>query len=173
MALNDIYFVLFRHKWKIISLSAIGFVLAAAGIYLVKPPTYQSEANLLIKYVQPAIRRTIPTMGGPQNRSLDIGSEGVLNTEVAILNSFDLAYEVATNIGPAKILGTPGGANDESAANAAANLIRESLAVEHVPKSTVLRIVLSHPDYALVKPMLQELIDDYQTRHAKSMTVSL
>ena len=41
MALSDIYFVLFRHKWKIILLSAAGIATGVA-YYLLNPPLFQS-----------------------------------------------------------------------------------------------------------------------------------
>ncbi len=53
MTVGDIYYVLFRHKWKIILLSLAGIVAAVAFYYL-KPPPYQSQAELLIQYVPEA-----------------------------------------------------------------------------------------------------------------------
>ena len=47
---GDIYFVLFRHKWKIIVLTALGLA-AAAVYYFTSPPLYQSEAKIFIKYI--------------------------------------------------------------------------------------------------------------------------
>ena len=48
--MGDVYFVIFRHKWKIIILSLVG-ITAAGVFYLLKPPLYQSEAELLIRYI--------------------------------------------------------------------------------------------------------------------------
>ena len=39
----DIYFVVFRHKWKIVVLTLLGLATAAA-VYFVKQPLYQSDA---------------------------------------------------------------------------------------------------------------------------------
>src|ERR1017187_3556392 len=47
---GDIYFVVFRHKWKIIILTSLGLV-AAAVFYFTKQPLYQSEAEIFIRYV--------------------------------------------------------------------------------------------------------------------------
>jgi polysaccharide biosynthesis transport protein len=55
MNVGDIYYVVFRHKWKIILLSLAG-IAAATAVYFHNPPPYQSQAELLIQYVpQPAI----------------------------------------------------------------------------------------------------------------------
>ena len=48
--LADIYYILFRHKWKIIFCCTLGVVLAAV-LYVVKTPLYQSEAKLFVRYV--------------------------------------------------------------------------------------------------------------------------
>src|SRR5689334_17783199 len=50
MSLGDIYYILFRHKWKIVIISSAG-MLAALLLPLVWPRPYQSEAKVFIKYV--------------------------------------------------------------------------------------------------------------------------
>src|SRR6266850_4395146 len=50
MTLGDVYFVVFRHKWKIILFALAGLV-AAATFYFLNPPLYQSEAELFIRYI--------------------------------------------------------------------------------------------------------------------------
>ena len=50
MNLDDILFVLFRHKWKILLCAALG-IAAAASVYLLKQRLYQSEAKLMVRYV--------------------------------------------------------------------------------------------------------------------------
>src|SRR5260370_41757646 len=48
--LYEVLFILFRHKWKILLCAAAG-MLAAAAVYFVLPPVYQSEAKLFVRYV--------------------------------------------------------------------------------------------------------------------------
>ena len=50
LTLVDVYFVIFRHKWKILILTALG-LLAAGYYYHAKQPPYQSDAELLIRYI--------------------------------------------------------------------------------------------------------------------------
>jgi uncharacterized protein involved in exopolysaccharide biosynthesis len=47
---GDIYFILFRHKWKIILL-LLASIGAAAAYWWYYPPPFQSEAKLYIRYV--------------------------------------------------------------------------------------------------------------------------
>ena len=51
MSLADIYFVLFRQKWLILVFSLLGIVGAVVLLFVVKPPQYQSEAMISIRYV--------------------------------------------------------------------------------------------------------------------------
>ena len=46
--LGDVYYVLFRHKWRIILCALVGFA-AAAVVYRRNPPPYGSEAKLFIR----------------------------------------------------------------------------------------------------------------------------
>ncbi len=167
MALNDIYYVLFRHKWKIIVLTVLG-LLTAGGIYFYRGTTYQSEANLWIKYVM-STRPLSPTANSSETISVTEGGDGIINTEVAILSSFDLARQVATNIGPEKILAMAGGGSDVVAA---ATFVHDNLVVDRLPRSPVLRVIFSHPDKDLVQRILQEIVDDYQKKHAEMYTVA-
>src|SRR5690348_3293147 len=99
--LGDIYYALFRHKWKILAISALG-VVAALALPLVMPLPYQSEAKLFIRYV---LETKSPGQVGANDariKSPDERGENVINTELEILTSLDLAQEVATNIGPEK-----------------------------------------------------------------------
>src|SRR5258708_17005236 len=50
MNLFDILFMLFRHKWKILSFG-LGGLLAAGAVYLLVPPVYESDAKLFVRYV--------------------------------------------------------------------------------------------------------------------------
>src|SRR5579859_6026610 len=160
MTLGDIYFVLFRHKWKIIFFSLAG-ILAAVGIYLFKPPLYQSEARVLIKYIMDD--RPGPGGGSPKLTSPD-GSAGefILNSEMDTLTSLDLAKQVVATLGATNILEKWGGGTnlDKAAAVIRANLIPES-----PKKSMVIRVIFQHPDPAVVQPVLTELISDYLVKH--------
>ena len=50
MTVADVWYALFRHKWKIVILSVLG-VVAAGVLYVKNKPPYASEAKLLVRYV--------------------------------------------------------------------------------------------------------------------------
>jgi len=77
MKLNDVLFILFRHKWKILFCAALGLI-GAATIYFLLPPVYESKAKLIVRYVVDTsavdnLDSTVKTPG-TQNESL-INSE--------------------------------------------------------------------------------------------------
>ncbi len=163
MTLADVYYVLFRHKWKIVLVSGAG-LLAAVGFFFLWPVTYGSEAKLFIRYVQDTKSPGQVGTADPKVKSPDERGENIINSELEVLTSLDLALEVATNVGPEQILAKAGGGADP---NKAAGLIRAGLLVEVPKKSDVIRIVLQHPDRQLVQTLLSKLIDTYFKRHAE------
>jgi uncharacterized protein involved in exopolysaccharide biosynthesis/Mrp family chromosome partitioning ATPase len=161
MTLGDIYYVLFRHKWKIVLLSLAG-ILAAVALYFLKPPPYQSQAELLIQYVPQA--RSLSLVGSDQKVIVpDSRGDDIINSEIQILTSLDLAEETVTNIGAANILAKVGGGSN---AIKAAALVRNNLQGEPAAKgSSVIVVTFKHPDPQIVQPILQEVINDYFQRH--------
>ncbi|MGA2243429.1 MAG: Wzz/FepE/Etk N-terminal domain-containing protein [Verrucomicrobiota bacterium] len=158
----DIYFVVFRHIWKILVLTAAG-LLAASVYYVTQQPLYQSDAELFIRYISDN-RALNPADNNSRVTSLIDMGQNVMNSESRILGSFDLAAEVATNVGPEKILAKLGGGKDPMAA---AGVVGRNLRVNPVPDSSVIYLTFHHPDPDLVRPVLAELITDYQDKHVQ------
>src|SRR5436190_173295 len=100
---GDILYVIFRHKWKILLISGAG-IIGALIVAWMMPTPYQSEAKLFIKYVLEAKSPARPGANDSQIKSLDERGENIINTELEILTSLDLAEQVALAIGPEKIL---------------------------------------------------------------------
>jgi succinoglycan biosynthesis transport protein ExoP len=163
MTLGDIYYILFRHKWKILICSAAG-VLAAFAFHLLRPPAYQSEAKLFIRYVVTDNKTLGPDGANGTTQSPDHGGETIMNTELQILTSLDLAKQVAAIIGPERILAKAGGGGD---LNRAADVILVGLTAEVPPSSSVIQIIFKHPDPRIVQPVLNQIIDCYLKKHVE------
>jgi uncharacterized protein involved in exopolysaccharide biosynthesis/Mrp family chromosome partitioning ATPase len=157
--LGDIYFVVFRHKWKIVVMSLLGLA-AAAAFYLLETPPYQTDAKLFIRYISDN-HSANPSDINTRVTSMTDG-ESIMNSEMEILTSFDLAAQVATNIGPDKILAQMGGGNDPVQA---ASIIHKNLKVEVLKDSSVVRVTFFHPDPTIVRPVLAEIIAEYLDKH--------
>ncbi len=157
---SDVYFILFRHKWKIILLSILG-VVVSAGIYLVIPPTFRSEARLFIRYVE---ERTAPiSMGSEtQTRSPDSRGDTIINSELQILSSMDLALKVAKEVGPEKILQD---ATKRHFEEDAAKVISASLGKQVPKNSSIISLSFEHENRSIVRPVLDELIKVYLEKH--------
>jgi uncharacterized protein involved in exopolysaccharide biosynthesis/Mrp family chromosome partitioning ATPase len=159
---NDILFVFFRHKWKILICTLTGFA-AAAGLYFLRPPPVQSEAMLFIRYV---LENNNPGMPGNDEKAVSPDQRGdtIINTEVEILSSLDIAEQVADSIGPDKILSKVKGPKDREHAAA---VVEQNLLIEPLPKSSVIRLVFQSSDPAVVQPVLAAVVDAYLKKHVE------
>ncbi len=166
--LGDIYYTLFRHKWKIILCTLAGLA-AAAAVYKLTPPPYQSETKLFIRYVLSEGKSLGP--GGDDSIKLNVDQRGetIINSEIEILTSLDLAIQVAKNVGPEKILAKINGGKDSVEA---ASVVRGGLSVEVPPKSSVIRLVFRHPDPEVVQVVLHEMVDSYMKKHREVHSVA-
>ncbi|HZR19652.1 MAG TPA: Wzz/FepE/Etk N-terminal domain-containing protein [Verrucomicrobiae bacterium] len=162
IGLEDILFVIFRHKWKIISISLLG-IIATASLPKVMRPKYMSEAKLLIKYVVEG--RSPQEVGGGQS-TVQAVDGGIMNTELEILTSSDLALQVVDAIGAQKILAAYGGGTNRFTAAAVVRNTK-NLITETPSKSTVIRIEYRHPDPEVAQMVVTNLIDSYMKKHAE------
>ena len=160
--LGDIYYVLFRHKWKILASTLLGLA-AAVVLFVINPPQFGSEAKLLVRYV---VESKSIEAGGPdgQVKSPPSTGENIINSELEILTSLDLCLQVARAIGPEKILARAGGGSNLTAA---AVMVYKGLTVDVPKKSNVIKVRLDHSDAELVQPILTQLLDSYAKRHAE------
>jgi uncharacterized protein involved in exopolysaccharide biosynthesis/Mrp family chromosome partitioning ATPase len=162
ITLGDVYYILFRRKWLIAILS-LAALATAILVRVLWPMPYQSEAKVLIKYV----KETKPpeqTAADTQVTSPDSRGENIINSEIEILTSLDLANNVVDVLTPAKILAKAGGGTNRSQA---AFLIRKGLMAQVTNKSDVITLIFSHPDPDMVQPILGQLIDTYLKRHSE------
>jgi uncharacterized protein involved in exopolysaccharide biosynthesis/Mrp family chromosome partitioning ATPase len=162
MSLGDIYFILFRHKWKIMVFSTVG-VLAALALLILKPPLYESKTELDILYVIQG-KSFNPAGEGASTVSPSEAGYGIILTEVKILQSWDVAMDAVQTIGAEKILARAGGGADT---NMAAGLIAKNLIVESSPGISVIDVTLQHADPALVQPILSEIVASYFRKHTQ------
>jgi uncharacterized protein involved in exopolysaccharide biosynthesis len=158
LSLNDVLFILFRHKWKIILCATVG-VLAAAGIYFLVPSQYESEAKLLVRYV---VDRSAVDGLDQQGKNLGSPTESAIHSEAEILNSSDLALRVAETIGPDRLLRNSGEKADISEA---AQSIQKELEVTVVKGSSIISVLYKNQDPKLAKDVLQEIVKRYFDKH--------
>ena len=135
-------------------------ILAALAVCFIKPPQYKSEAELSLSVLE-AKPISVP---GEETRPMNEPSVNIINTEIEILQSLDLAQHVVQAMTPAKILAGVGSGADT---NEAAYLVKKGLTVEKALGSSVIHITFQHPDKEIVQPALSEIIDGYFIKHFK------
>ena len=154
MNLDDVLFILFRHKWKILLCAALG-IAAAASAYLLKPQLYESEAKLMVRYV--VERSAVDTLDAQPKNS----EPSQINSEVQILTSWDLATQVASAVGIERLL--PGVKN--AGLTAAANSIRSGLTATALKNTNIIVLTYANHDPELATLVLKELVARYFTKH--------
>src|SRR5438874_4084463 len=153
--LSAILFALFKRKWSIILLALVG-IIAAAAFYFLYPPVYQSQAKLLVRYVlERSAVDSIDNTTRPNQASKT--TDSVIDSEVQILTSWDLAAQVAEAIGP-KRLGAP-------SKEAAAGSIVSGLQVTASKGSDVMLVSFKNRDPQIATLVLQELLSRYFIKH--------
>lgn len=159
--LADVYYILFRHKWKIVALSAVGFV-AALVFFFTSVPDYASTAKLFVKYVADS-RPSVEGTSGDSIQKTSIPAN-VLASENEILTSLDLAAEVADAVGPEKILGQTG---PKATRMAAATMLARGLYVDVPRNSSVMRISYYHRSPEMAQVVLRQIVLSYLRKHAE------
>lgn len=157
-SVQDVLFILFKHKWKILIFSLIGFA-AGAGVFLNREPIYESEAKLLVKYV--LVRENVDTFQSEMNAGGAV-SDHVISTEIEILKSGDLALTVAEAIGVDRLVPKAGG---QATLADAAGAILGNLEVTVVPGEKVIHIKYGNPEKEMATLVLNELVKQYFAKH--------
>jgi polysaccharide biosynthesis transport protein len=168
-SLNDILFILFRHKWKILLCATAGMVAAVAAYFLL-PTVYKSEAKLLVRYV---VDKSAVDVLDPSVRQSSADSMNLINSEVEILTSQDLIMQVAQAVGIERLLQTPdykgaGSKLDGSVPEPeveATQILLQNLQVTAVKETNIISVSYKNVHPAMAVRVLQELVSRYFDKH--------
>ena len=148
----------FKHKGKIVFCALLG-LSAAAAVYFFYPPLYQSQAKLLVRYV---LDRSPVDPGENSTSALGKTNDSVINSEVEILKSWDLATQVAEAVGFRKLVPQMG---DAANATMAAGVVSSGLEVGARQGSDILFVSYTSRDPQLATTVLDELVNRYFVKH--------
>lgn len=162
LSLDDVFYVVFRHKWKIVLMSVLGLV-GAFAFRALTPRQYESEARLYVRYVLENKAPNQLTENDGRIRAPETRGNAIVNTELEILTSRDLASQVAAAVGPERLVEDGPG----NKLNAAATLVQKSIRAEVAKESSVIRLVFQHNDPEVVQRVLVQLISSYFKKHAE------
>jgi uncharacterized protein involved in exopolysaccharide biosynthesis/Mrp family chromosome partitioning ATPase len=174
--LSDILFALFKRKRTIILCAVVG-IIAAAAFYLFYPPVYESQAKMLVRYV---LERSAVDPIEAEKAAAASGNytDRVIDAEIEILTSWDLAVQVAEAIGPKRLLPPatdlltkvahaigfkpPSAAATEAEAASAVSL---GLKVISTKGSNIIFVSYKNHDPQIATLVLQELLSRYFVKH--------
>lgn len=160
IAPGDILFYIFKYRWAIICLAIAGLV-AGAGFYSLYPPLYRSHAKLFVRYVleRSAIDpEESHTSSGGNSRA----GNSVINAELEILTSWDLALAAANAVGLARLVENPDSANAQSRG---AYRIQRGLRAYSSKGSNVIWVEYTDPDRDIAVAVLDSLVSLYFDKH--------
>ncbi|MBD5781069.1 hypothetical protein IEN85_16335 [Pelagicoccus sp. NFK12] len=163
---GDIIYTLFRHLKKIIFFAVLG-VIAGAAVFKLMPLPYVSNAKLLVRYVTES--QDFVSLDNSNTVSPGGRGDRVMNAELEILRSSDIALTVAEKIGPQTILEDKGQGTPNDLKVAAANSIAKNMSIGVMGRdSSVIQLSYSHNDQEVARKVLQTTIDDYLDKHVET-----
>jgi len=158
--LGDIFFALFKRK-RTIGICAAAGIIAAAAVYFIYPPSYQSEAKLLVRYVTE--RSAVdPVEAEKAAAASNTEADRMNGAEMEILTSWDLAMQVAQALGPQRLLPSSGASATETAA---AQSIASGLKVTSNKGSNIILVSYKNRNPEIATLVLQELLSRYFVKH--------
>ncbi len=136
-------------------------LIAAAAVYFLYPPVYESQAKLLVRYV---LERSAvdPIEGAKPSGTSSNDVDKVIGAEIAILTSWDLAVQVAQAIGPKRLLPRAGEGATETAA---AGVVSSGLSAISSKGSNIIFVSYKNRDPQIATLVLPELLSRYFIKH--------
>src|ERR1700736_2113303 len=157
---NDILCALFKHKKKIVLGAALG-VLGAAVVFFEWPAQYESDAKLLVRYL--VERTTVDNVDATRGSGNYASSnDTIIEAELEILSSWDLAVQTAEAIGPKRLLPNYKGAVSKEVAAAT---IASGLTLRTEKGSNILFVSYKNQNPELTTVVLNELVNRYFNKH--------
>ncbi len=104
-SLRDLYYVLFRHKWKIILFFFAVIIAVTVGTFLCAE-IYRSKAMLLVRLGRESVTLD-PTAATGQIINISSSRTTEINSELEILKSRELIEKVVDSIGADEFLKRP------------------------------------------------------------------
>src|SRR5271165_1946028 len=163
--LQDMVFIFFRHKWQII-LFAMAGIGAAVLVYFVLPRYYEARAELLVRYV--VDKSAVDSPDDPQLKTPGTQSDNLINSEVELLTTLDLAMDVAQAVGVDRLLRDPKatpGTEAKGTLTDAGRFILGGLKVAVVRGTDIISISYKNKDPKLALQVLQEFVARYFDKH--------
>jgi uncharacterized protein involved in exopolysaccharide biosynthesis len=161
--MRDFLTIFFKHRTRML-IVFFSVILTVAAFSFLQSPVYEAKSTILIKYGREYMSRS-EVGDAPPVRSLD--EEEVINSEIQILRSRDLAKKVIETIKLKNMY--PGLLKNPSEKinpmDLAINRFSKSLGVDGVSKSSVITVSFHHSNPQIAAKSVNLLIDYYKDKH--------
>ncbi len=163
-ALREYFTMLSRRKLTVLVVFLITTVSVAVGAYLT-PPLFTASASLIVKYGREFVYRPeVGDAGSP--KALDLAE--IVNSEVEILRSRDLARQVVEEIGVGRLypdlLDEPD-LTPERVLAIAVGAFQGDLDVTAVFDSSIIRVAFESPDAPVAAQAVNLLVEKFKDKH--------
>ena len=172
-SLRDLYYVFFRHKWKMVLFFLAVTVTVAVGTFLVAE-TYRSEARLMVRLGRENVTLD-PTATTGQTIFVGHARENEVKSELEILRSRELAEKVVDSIGPEAITKRPAAVGKAlerldvldrlSIRDKAVLNVMENLNIEALKNSNIIGISFDGKSPELAQSVVAKLVELYLEKH--------
>jgi uncharacterized protein involved in exopolysaccharide biosynthesis len=175
--IRTVFYVMLKHKWKILTLFLSTVITVAVGS-LLATPIYRASSRLLVKPGREDIYVS-PTGGSPS--VIDRFRDQKVNAEIAILESPSLATELVDRFGVNRLFDYPDRTlkgrvfkeNKRTEFPPMENVyesVQGSLQVSAADDSNVINVSFEWPDPVIAAKVVNTLIDLYFIKHVKVHT---
>jgi uncharacterized protein involved in exopolysaccharide biosynthesis len=163
ISMRDLLHIFFKHQVEILAI----LILTVATVTLISfstTPVYEANARLLVKIGREYISQ--PEVGEGQNLMM-LDHEGIINSEIQILNNQELIEEVVTTMGVDALYSSlvDNSWPQTTQVEVAVGQFISSLEVWGVDKSSVIGVSFQHHDPVVAEKSLALLIDLFKEKH--------
>lgn len=163
MSLRDLLTVFFKHRAKILTIFSIVVVMVTITTFLASP-VYKAKSTLLVKYGREYMNQSEVGSSQPM---MSLNREEIINSEIQILKSPDLAKKVieAVSLGqmyPDLTKDPPRGVQPMDAAIAR---FEKNLGIDDIKNSSVIRVSFEHKNPQIASKSVNLLVDYFREKH--------
>ena len=170
LTLREYFSMLYRRKFAVLAVFVITTATVAAGAYLV-PPVFTASTTLIVKFGREFFYR--PEVGSLESSRVFSLAE-MVNSEVAILSSRDLAQEVVEELGVETlypdILDDP--LDPDIVLAKAVLTFQDQISINAVFDSSVITVSFEHRDPRTAAEALNILIERFKDKHLEIFSES-
>jgi len=166
-ALQDLIAAFKKHRRGMLAVFAATVLLVAAWTFL-QTPVYKITSRIMVKYGREYVYRPVDLLQkGDVQPMFTFNREEIINTEIQIFKSSELAAEVIRSIGLKKIYPKIADSEDdpETAIALAVNRFNKDLDVNHIKGSAVIEVVFQHNDPDVGVEAVRTLEKFFRERH--------